>query len=425
MKWIKKLFGKNEDYNEKSGLREIDFEYLPAWLDENYQEISSGMEKDISGLLKELDISLSTLKESTSRLADAKVEGDFDIRVVKRAKSNRENVVKQVSMLADKIRVQENKDFKALKEFYEVSTQNLDSCLEHMNQSFKYTRGVFPEESKEVSENIASLAQLFNELRKVILESKKETEAIEKASLDIKEIQNLSTSVNAENLEIESKNKKVQLLKEDISRADQELEEFKKGEIWQNLQRIQEEFNAVNDKLKKAEAGLTSLILPLSSYLSRIEKLHESSKYTLNPEVKKQLDNSLEDPVHLDPSFFPEIQKVLQDKDLDMQTQKKEKALQQVQIAISGFPQKKKEYFEVFQEYEAKKAELESSDTGKLASLEHKKSELMSRAHLLEEDIRDSEKKLTALREELKGKKEELLSSISLIDRNVKVNFQF
>lgn len=425
MKFIKKLFGKKEGSSEGTGLREIDFEDLPAWLDNNYQKISSGMEKDISGLLRELEVSLSRLKESTSRLVEAKVEGDFDIRAVKRAKSNRENVTKQVSMLIDKIKVQENKDFRALKGFYETSVQNIDSCLEHMNQSFKYTRGVFPQESKEVSENLASLGQIFNELRKAILENKREMEAIETAFSDIKVIQDLSASMVTEKLELESKNRKIQALRDEASRASQALEEFRKGDTWQNLQSMQEEFNAVRNRLKKTESGLTSLVLPLSGHLSRIKKLHESGRYTLNSEVKKQLDICLEDPIHLDPSFFPELQKVFEDNALDMQTQKKEKALQQVINAISVFPERKKEYLEVLQEFEEKKAELAGSDTGKLVMLEHKETELLNRTCLLEEDIKDSEKKQVALREELDSKEKQLLFSINLVDSSVKVHFQY
>ena len=90
-------------------------------------------------------------------------------------------------------------------------------------------------------------------------------------------------------------------------------------------------------RLKKAEAGLSSLVLPLSGHLSRIKKLHESGRYTLKPEVKKQLDICLEDPIRVDPSFFPELQKVFEDNALDMQTQKKEKALLQVRSLNFGF----------------------------------------------------------------------------------------
>ena len=108
MKWIKKLFGKKEDSSEERGLKEINFKDLPSWLDAVSQKISSRVEKDVSGLVKELEVSLLALKESNSRLAEAKVEGDFDIRAVKRAKSNRENVTKQVATLTDKIRVQDS-----------------------------------------------------------------------------------------------------------------------------------------------------------------------------------------------------------------------------------------------------------------------------------------------------------------------------
>ena len=64
MKWIKKIFGKKEDSSEETGFREIDFEDLPSWLDDSYQKISSGIEKEVSGLLRELEVALSELKET-------------------------------------------------------------------------------------------------------------------------------------------------------------------------------------------------------------------------------------------------------------------------------------------------------------------------------------------------------------------------
>jgi DNA repair exonuclease SbcCD ATPase subunit len=424
LKWIKKLFGKKEDSSEETGLKEINFEDLPAWLGARSQKISSRVEKDVSDLLKELEVSLSVLKESNLRLAEARVEGDFDIRAVKRAKSNRENVTKQVTMLIDKIRVQENRDFRALESFYVAATQSLDTCLEHMNRSFRYTRGVFPEESKEVSESLASIGKVFNELREVILVNKKEMDAIEAASSNINEIKELAASIAAGELELESRNRKVKALRAEASGASQALEDFRKGAAWQNLQNLEAEVSAAREKLRKTEANLSSLILPLSGHLSRIKKLHESSRYTLKPEVKKQLDVCLENPVNVNPSFFPELQNIFEDNALDMQPQKKEKALLQVKAAISAFPERKKEYLETLQEFKTKKAEIEGSDTGKLVELEHKEAELLSRTRSLEEDIGDSEKKLAALKEELEHKKKKLLASISLIDSGVKVNFQ-
>ena len=424
MNWIKKLFGKKENSGEETGFREIDFKDLPAWLDASYQKISSEIERDVSGLLGELEAALLELKESSSRLAEAKVEGDFDVRAVKRAKSNRENVTKQVAALIDKIKVQDDTDFKTLEGFYEAAVQNLDICLEHMDRSFKYTRYVFPQASKDVSESLSGLGRVFKKLREVILENKGEIEAIDAAYSEIREIQNLSTSIAAEELELESRNRKIQTLKDEIARANQAFEEFRKGNAWQRLQNLQEEFNAASNRLKKAEANLSSLVLPLSGHLSRIQKLHESGRYTLNPDVKHQLDITVKDPTRIDPSLFPELHKVFEDKALDMQTQKKEKALLQVRTLISGFPERKKEYLEALQEFEAKKAEISESDTGKLVELEHKKTELLSRTRLLEGDIENSEKKLAVLRGEMQSRREKLLTGINLIDSGVRLNFK-
>ncbi|AKB21457.1 hypothetical protein [Methanosarcina sp. WH1] len=423
MKWIKKLLGKQESSSEKTASNEVGFEKLPAWLEENSQKISSDIEKDVSGFFRELEVAISELKESNSRLLEAKVEGNFDIRAVKRAKSNRENVTKQVGVFIDKVGVLESTDFRALKVYHESAVQNLDTCLEHMSQSFRYTRAVFPQESKDVTESLGKLGKVLNKLRETIRGYKQEMDAIEAISTGMNGIQELSASIKAENLELESKKRKIQALRDEIARTGQALEEFKKGEAWQNLQNLQREVDIARDRLKKAETGLNYLFLPLSGNLSKIKKLHECSRYTLKPEVKQQLDTCLESPANLDPSFFPALQKVFEDPALDIQAQKKEKALTQVRSAFSGFEEKKKEYIEAQKAFEAKKAEFSSSDTGKLAELEHKETELLARARLLEEEVESSEKKLAALNEELRSKEVELQASVAVIDSSVKINF--
>lgn len=424
MNWIKKLFGKKEIPVEEASLKEIDFEDLPAWLDEKYQDISSGMGKEVSGFMGKLEAALLELKENNSKLAEAKVEGDFDVRAVKRAKSNRENVTKQVAALIDKIKVQDKPDFKTLEEFYDAAVQNLETCLENMDRSFKYTRPVFPQESKDLSESLSRLSRAFKELRGAILENKSEIEAIEAAHSETREIRNLSNSITTEELELESRERKIKALKDEISRASQELEEFRKGNAWQSLQNLQEEFNEAKSRLEKAEANVNSLVLPLSGHLSRIKKLHESGRYALKPDMKHQLDICLNNPIYVDPAFFPELQKAFEDKALDMQTQKKEKALMQVRTLISNFPERKKEYLEALKEFETKNAEILKADTGKSVELERKETELLSRTRLLEGDIENSKKKLVVLRGEMQNRREKLLTKINLINGNLRLKFK-
>lgn len=423
MKWIKKFFGKKEYSSEKIDFREIDFEDLPAWLDDSYQKISSRIGKEASILLKRLEVLLSELKESNSMLAEAKVKGDFDVRAVKLAKSNRENVTKQISTLIYKINLVENTDFRALKEFYETAVKNLDICLENIDRSFKYTKGVFPQESKVVNESLSSLVRVFKDLREIILENITETEAIESAYLDMKEIQKLSTLILAEKLELEPKWGRTRASKGELAIASRSVEEFRTGDAWNRLDNLQKESATVKERLKKAEEDLSFVPLSLSSYLSKIKKLHESGRYNLKPEVKQQLYICLEDPINVAPSFFPELQKIFEDPTLEMQTQKKNKALIQVKAAISDFSERNENYLKVLQEFEAKRTEIVEFDTGTLVALEHKEKELQNRSRLLEEDIKNSEKKLAFLIDELENKKKKLFASINIIDSYVKLHF--
>lgn len=423
MKWINKLFGKQESSQEKNISSEISYNELPTWLEKSSQKIYYEIENDASGLFKELEVAIIELKKSNNILLEAKVEGNFDIRAVKRAKSNRENVTKQVGVFIDKLRIPENMDFKALKGFHEAAMQNLNTCLEHMDRSFRYTRPVFPQESKDVTDSLGRLGHILNKLGETIMDHRREMEAIETASKIMEDVKGFSASIQAETLELESKNQKIQALKDEASRTNKALEDFKHGETWERLQILQEDLTLAEDRLKKAETGLNSLILPFSGNLSRIKKLHESGKYTLKPEVKKQLDICLENPANLNPSFFPDIQAILEDPALDIQVQKKEKALLQVKSAGSVFEEKKREYIEARNVFESKKSEFASLDTGKLAGLENKEAEILSRVSLFEEEVESSEKKLASLKEELKNREQKLQAIVSSIDSRLTIRF--
>lgn len=421
LKWIKKLFGKNESSPAEVVSTELGFEELPSWLDARFRKISSEIEAEASGIFRDIETSLADVRESNARLAEAQVTGDFDLRAVKRAKSNRENMMKQVGILLDKIRVPEVFDVRTLDEFQEMAMQSLDSCVENMSRSFRYTRVVFPRESKEVTDSLARLGQVLKVLQGLLVGHKKELEAIDVAFANIKGIKNLSASVESEEQGIGLKRTKIQALEGEIAGVVQALEEFRQGETWQKFQNLQKEVAAAEGLVKKTESGLTSLVLPLSNNLSRLKKLHETGRYTLKPEVKQQVEICLADPTVADPLFFRELQKILEDNALDLKSPKKEKALAQAKAAESGLETRKKEYLEAVQVFEEKKKELSGLDTGKLAELEHKEAELRDRVRLLKEEIENSERKLTVLKEELESRKEELVKNVAVIDSTVKL----
>lgn len=423
MSWIKKVFGIKESSREESVSEKISFDDLPEWIDTGFRNLSSIIEKDASKLFKELETSLEELKESNNMLMEAQVVGDFDLRAVKRAKSNRENMMKQVSILMDKIPVPEIGDVRELERYNETSLQALNSCMEHMGQSLMYTKAVFSEESKDVTDSLAELGRGLQNLRNLISRHKKELDALEAASANSQKIKEFSNSIKTEEQEIEAKKTRIQNLKNELSENGLALEAFRQGETWQRFQSLQEELTGIESRLKQVESVLISLILPLSNTFSRLQKLHEAGRYTLKPEVKKQIDICLEKPEKLDPGFFQELQNVLEDKALDMQPQKKEKALMQIQTAISGFETRKKEFLEVTEALAVKKREISSLDTGKLAELEHRKTEIENKIKFMEEELEQSGKKLETLKEELKDKKGKLQTDISTIDSKLELTY--
>lgn len=423
MSWIKKVFRKKESSQEEGVSRKISFDELPEWLDAGFRNLSSKIEKDASGLFKELEVSLEELKESNNMLMEAKVVGDFDVRAVKRAKSNRENIMKQVSILTDKILVSGIGDVRELEKFNETALQALNSCMEHMGQSLRYTKVVFSEESKDVTDSLAKLGKVLHNLRNLVSKHKRELDALEVASANYQGIKDLSVSIRAEEQGIELKETKIRNLKNELSETGLALEAFMQGETWKRFQSLQEELSGIESRLKQAESGLTSLVLPLSNTFSRLQKLHEAGRYTLKPEVKKQIDTCLEKPEKLNPSFFQELQNVLEDNALDMQSQKKEKAIAQVKTAISGFETRKNEFLEARQALDVKKVEISTLDTGKLTEFEHRQAELENKIKFMEEELEQSGKKLEILREDLKNKKENLQASISTIDNGVELTF--
>ncbi len=421
LKWIKKLLGKKESSPAEVVSTELGFEELPSWLEARFRKVSSEIEVEAPGIFRDIDASLADIRESNDRLAEAQVVGDFDVRAVKRAKSNRENMMKQVGILLDKVRVPEAFDVRTLGEFQGMAMQSLDGCVEHMSRSFRYTRVVFPRESKEVTDSLARLGQVLKTLQGLLAGQKKELEAIEAAFANIKKIKDLSASVESEGQGIELKKEKIQALESEITGVGRALEEFRQGETWQSYQNLQKEVSAAEGRVKKTESGLTSLVFPLSNNLSRLKKLHETGRYTLKPEVKQQVEICLADPKAADPAFFRELQKILEDNALDLKSPKKEKALAQAKTAESGLEAKKKEYLEAVQVLEEKKTELSGLDTGKLAELEHKETELQNRTRLLKEEVENSEKKLAILKEELESRKEELEKNVAVVDSSVKL----
>lgn len=404
-------------------LREISPEELPAWLDTGFQKLSGEISENAVLLLKDLEITLLEITESKTRLSEAQVVGDFDLRAVKRAKSNRENMIRQVEILVEKISIPESPDVKSLDEFHEKAAQQLNSCVENMARSLRYTGGVFPREVKEVTESLGKFGMILKALQENLRDHSKEIEAYESASEIFQVIRKLSASGEIEEKEILQQKEKIRVLEEKIEEARKTLENFEQSEEWQHYRKLEAELTEAGTLVKKTESNLSALVLPLSNNLSRLKKMHETGRYTLNPEIRKELTSCLEDPKTANSAFFQKLQKLFEDPGLGLNAQKKEKALAQAEAAALNFETRKKENLKAVQIREEKRAELEKLDVGSLEELKQKDTKLQGKCRLAGEELELALKRVEKLNNELEKKKEELREKVSLIDNGVKLAF--
>lgn len=423
MKWIKKLFGKKENSPAEAVEKEISIGELPAWLKAGYQKISEEISEDTVLIFRDLEASRLEIKESSEKLFGANVIGDFDVRAVKRAKSNRENVVKQVDILLEKTSVPNARDIQSLREFYENAAQNLDTCVENMARSIRYTGAVYPKEVKEITDSLGKYGTILRGLQGSLKAHSREIEAYERISESLKAFRALSASIEPEEREILQKREKIQTLESEIKKARQARETFEQSEEWKHYRTLETELADANSRVKKAEAVLAALVLPLSSNLSRLKKLHETGRYTLKPEILKQLDTCQENPTEADSAFFQELQKLFEDPALGLKAQKKEKALAQADTAARAFDARKNEWQETVQVLKEKKTELEKLDMGRLEELQQKETKLRDKSRLAGEELELSRKKKENLDAELEKEKEELREKVLLINNNVKLVF--
>lgn len=423
MKWIKKFFGKKESEPAETVLRKISPEELPVWLETGFQKLSGEISENAALILKDLEASLPEITESKTRLSEALVVGDFDVRAVKRAKSNRENMARQIEILVEKISIPESQDVKSLGEFHEKTAHQLNSCVENMSRSLRYAGGIFPKEAKEVTESLGKLGMILKALQESFGTHSKEIEAYETASETLQAIRDLSASSELGKKEIRQQKEKIRSFEGEIEEARKAHENFEQSEEWQNYRKLEAELAEAGGLTKKAESNLSSLVLPLSDNLTRLKKLHETGRYTLNPEIRKELDACLEDPKTASPAFFRKLQKLFEDPTLGLKAQKKEKALAQAEVAVLNFETRKKEYLEAVQTREEKRAELKKLGAGGLEELKQKETKLQGKCRLAGEELQLSMKKLEKLNTDLEKKKEELREKVALIDSGVELAF--
>lgn len=417
MNWIDRLFGKKEP----SPL--IKFEELPDWLEAKSKKISEGIGRQASSIYSDIEGALSKIKESTAFLEEAEPEGRFHLKMVKVATTNRDNMARQVRMLLENITIPQVADVKSVMGFHENSIQTLTVCLENMMKSYQYTKLVFLEESKQVIADVNALGRLLNELIEPVNTQKSVLDAIENARGIIKNIKNISSDIELGEKAITEYVERIALLKKEIEGRQNALTNLRDSESWKQYNNYKDELVLLESNAGKKENEIKGLISPLNKALGRLKQLSDSGRYTLKPEIKKGLNLCLSSPLNVASGFFIEFRNIAESGVLNMNTERTNKLLEQIQNVVSSLGSSKEEFQAIVKDIERKKYEISGMNIAfEETDLTKGISALQEKLTGLESELGISKNHVAALKNNLELKMQELHLNISIIDEKIKIS---
>ncbi len=419
MNWIKSIFGKKERSSP-----EIHFEELQDWLAERSEKLSEELSSESASLYSDIEEALSKIKKSAGLLQEASPEGRFHLKMVKIGTSNRDNMVKQVGMLVENIKIPRTSDARTILDFHKNAMQTLTVCLENMLKSYQYAKLVFLEDSKQVIADVNALGRLLNRLIEPINENKKALLAFENAAKEIEAITNLNSDIGMEKKAIREIDENIVLLKEEIGNNATAHKNLLESNEWKKYMDDRDELAALENSASEIESEINGMVLPLNKALNRLKQLSESGRYTLAPDLRKELHLCLSDPKCVTPGFFVELGKIIKSDTLALSPDKRDKMLEQARLGETSFGASKERYQTLIYDIEKKKSELLKENIA-LAREEKelRESTLQDKLALAEKELETSRKRLLTLESDIELKKQELQQIVSSIDTSVRISY--
>lgn len=417
MKWVEKLFGKKVQYPI-----EIRFEELPEWLASSRDRLSQG--KRAESLYSDIEDALLGIRKSALELEKAEPEGRFHLKMVKIASSNRDNMIKQVRLLLNNINIPKTTDIRTILEFHENAIQTLTMCLENMMKSYQYTKMVFFEDSKKVIAEVNELGRLLNQLVEPINGSKKMLDGFANAEKKILNIKNMISRVEDEKKLIKELDEKIDSLKKKTELNRDNLAQLADSEQWKQYLNSNNDIVDLENKAKKAESDIITLLVPLNKPLQRLKQMNEAGKYDLPPAIKKELHLCLTDPKSVCPEFFVDVQNIIQKDTVAFNPEKRDKILEKIKFTVSKIGDLIKEYQTISSNINAKKDEIAGMNiVQEAADLKGRISSLQDNLTCAEKELEVSKKLLKSLEDGVNLEKNELQQTVFAIDNRKSILF--
>ncbi|MGM0771826.1 MAG: hypothetical protein ACQESU_09530 [Halobacteriota archaeon] len=353
MKFIKRLFGKKQEKKE----------YHPDVF--NLVDLSSNVKVEIKGQeeilrpvvkdkFEEIRQSLGELDKLEEDLLKADPIEGVGKRGEKLGDSNRYNIVNNLKIIHDNLKIPDNSSSLVAAEFYMDAKSTLKVALDNTRRSLMYIKALYPQEHQKINQGLADLEDSIEELYSSVVEGNERIENLTKIAENVSNIENIQNGINKSKIKLLELHEKYESAKEDLAEYDSKLAELDNSRDFGIAKDLENKIIDLDSKISDIRFEARALFTPLSKAISRMEKQDINGICTLSLENRDVLNAIREDPAYaieleLDP-FLSELAVRVESGELGLKDQMCDKVLKQIQILndkmnTSSLVEKKKAYF--------------------------------------------------------------------------------
>jgi uncharacterized protein YukE len=418
MKFIERLFGKKQE-KEESHSAVFEFRELAAIVTEESEKQTEELKPVVGERYRSIRASLSELEKLKEDLLSAEPIENVSKRGEKLGDSNRDNVVNNLNLIHDKLKVPEDTSPITASEFFKESKSLLKTVLDNTSRSLMYIKALYPREHQKINQGLAELEDSLDELYSSITQGIKRVESLEQIASEIENIKKIEEEMDNSAKKIQEMHSRYDASKEKVVKAESRLAELVNSEEFEKAKQLKSEIKTVELEITDIEAEAKRLFTPLSKALSRMEKQDNNEKCVLSPDNRAMLKSIKEEPANaieknIDP-FLSELTNRIESGELGLKEQMCEKALKQIEVlsdrsVISSLVEHRKEHLEEKDEL------LEELNSLSIYQEKEDIEKVMEKYNQTIKDVNDDidseSKHVFNLKEEIEIKKSDLLSNI-------------
>ena len=421
LKWLNKIIGKETRQETPT----IAFHEVEDW-------VAGELKADLGEFFKSAARVFTEIEEAKEQLVrdigmfETTEPPEMPPRVLKVGLAARDNIIKQINMLIDKINIPQM-DYSAIREFYMTANTNLENMLEKSVKSHHSAKYLFPKEVGVVISDVRDVKKLLAKLKLLIDEKEDLVGTFSEISGVIQNIIDLQDTIVKHNLRIGNAGSELEDFRHTSDNCATHLEQLSDSTEWGSFVKLETGMKQARDERGTIETSVMEMFMPLNKVFKRMEKQDASGRHTLSAKQKESLDMSLKNPIEMDAAdvtdFMIGVCKLLDDDILGLKDRMRDKATSQTKQIMDSFASKKDAYQSIssqIREIEDRIASLTISETK--TTLERELATNNERITRTEQEIENLRVELEMRGDELEDQKRVLSDAVNAI-KTVRISF--